>query len=84
MINQQLQVNSAMPGLPIQYSMDDGLTWSDVRDGIPVGERVVLGTRCVYSAPASFCNRPFHVTLSTTSLLILQLPFLLFSITFLP
>ena len=72
-----------MPGLPIQYSMDDGLTWSDVRDGIPVGERVVLGTRYVYSPPASFCNLPFHVTLLTTSLLILQLPFLLFPITFL-
>ena len=53
-----------MPGLPIQYSTDDGLTWSDVTDGISDGERVVLGTRCACSAPSSFCN---HVSLLITS-----------------
>ncbi|XP_068705154.1 beta-hexosaminidase-like [Montipora foliosa] len=44
-VEQKLQVNSAIPGLPIQYSTDGGLTWSDVTDGLSVSGRVILGTR---------------------------------------
>ncbi len=44
-VNQKLEVNSAIPGLSIQCSTDGGQSWSDVKDGMTVSGRVVLGTR---------------------------------------
>ena len=40
--------NSAFPGLVIQYSTNDGTTWSDLGDGAMVTGRVTLGTRLVF------------------------------------
>jgi len=44
-VAQKLQVNSAFPGLTIQCSTDGGQSWSDVKDGMTVSGRLVLGTR---------------------------------------
>lgn len=44
-VDQKLQVNSAIPGLPVQSSTDGGLTWSDVKHEMAVAGRVLLGTR---------------------------------------
>ena len=44
-VNQKLEVNSAIPGLSIQCSTDGGKSWSDIKDGMTVSGRVVLGTR---------------------------------------
>ena len=44
-VAQKLQVNSAIPGLAIQCSTDGGKSWSDVKDGMTVSGRLVLGTR---------------------------------------
>ena len=43
-VNQKLEVNSAIPGLAVQYSTDGGLSWGDVKEGMTVSGRVVLGT----------------------------------------
>ena len=44
----KLKGNSAFPGLVIQYSTNDGTTWSDLGDGAMVTGRVTLGTRLVF------------------------------------
>ena len=42
---QKLEVNSAIPGLVVQYSTDGGKSWSDVSDGMTVSGHLLLGTR---------------------------------------
>ncbi|CAH3143871.1 unnamed protein product [Pocillopora meandrina] len=43
--HQKIEVNSAIPGLVIQYSADGGKSWSDVGDGMTLSGHLLLGTR---------------------------------------
>ena len=44
-----LQVNTMFPGLPLQYSLDGGVTWNDVPSGsdvtVPADTEVVVVAR---------------------------------------
>ena len=45
--NGKLQTNVFIPGLRVQYTTDDGKTWSDVSDEVVVTSTIKLGTRWV-------------------------------------
>lgn len=44
-VNGVLETNVALPGLVVQYSTDNGNTWSDVTPGLALTGKVVLATR---------------------------------------
>ncbi|XP_032240203.1 beta-hexosaminidase [Nematostella vectensis] len=43
--NSKLKVRTAIQGLPVQFSKDDGKTWSDVTDSTEVRGKLVLRTK---------------------------------------
>ena len=47
MVDGQVKVNVAFPGLPIQFSTDSGATWTDWRDGTKVDKSTLFATRSV-------------------------------------
>ena len=41
----KLHVTTELPGLKVEYSKDDGLTWNDVKPETEVNEKIKLRTR---------------------------------------
>ena len=44
-VGKKLETRAALPGLKVEYSTDDGVTWNDVTSQTEVDEKVKLRTR---------------------------------------
>ena len=47
-VDGKLQVKTILPGLKVEYSTDNGLTWSDVTEKTKVDDVVLLRSRYVH------------------------------------
>lgn len=47
-VDGKLQVKTILPGLKVEYSTDNGLTWSDVTENTKVDGVVLLRSRYVH------------------------------------
>lgn len=46
-MKKKLETRAVLPGLKVEYSVDDGVTWSDVTSSMEVEGKIKLRTRLV-------------------------------------
>lgn len=56
-VDKKLETRTVLPGLKVQYSTDDGITWNDVTTNVEVDGKIKLRTRLVWITPIAFVCR---------------------------